>query len=87
MVAKPMMLNLIIKSKRITAENARHKGLKGTRSCPTITTLAGKSCQELISLSISQLDWKAGKSGTGIESFGFTLNDGHSCKAGKGICN
>ena len=70
------MLKSIIKSQHIIGTIAIGD-VKGTLSCPDLTTLAENSWEELRNLKITQLHWFI------IYSLGFTLSDGQTCKAGK----
>ena len=54
------------------------KNVKNTVKLPDILKLESKNSQELINMSITQVEWNDN------HSIGFTLNDGQSCKAKAG---
>ena len=69
------MLKSIVKSLRIIPTNCV-KRVKGTVNLLDMPTLAIMSLQELRNLAITQVQWY------GVNSLGFTLSDGKTCKAG-----
>ena len=70
-----MMLSSIIRSKQTFRKNIGNQFL-GTVSSPNILSLRNKNWEELRDLNIAKVQWYH------HFTFGFTLSDGQSCKAG-----
>ena len=76
-LAKHMMIKSIVKSQRIIPTKAVNS-VTGTSSIPDMTTLTDQSLSQLRNMTITQLQWMDGH----LLTFGLTLNDGQTCKAG-----